>query len=941
MQLRRALAVCAAALLVRAAACGAATSTWMVSSGGWLLAVDLAPGMKAGYNLTRSSTMRGATAQPKLAAPAAGVRWLTGAPPRVHCDGEWSDAADGSLAWQSASVVNGTDPSPGLGAFTSLEVHWRTKAPGTRSFTTVFALYEASGTLVLSQRFGASGCPAANISVAPPVSSQTQQRATTARSRGLGHELDSIMAPLSEFPSFYADNGTALGSTLGFVTWTGRFFHDFSVHGVGLDGYSGGAEGGPLALFDVDTVAPDALVISPANHFYAGILATVAQCKGRVAPAQCGAAPTVNGTDYYGNDLYSVSNVSTPADCCAACSAEPMCGYWSWADRKTDPANGDVCWLKTSAAGARASPHTSGTVCSGEPTTRLVAGIQGYVVNVEPDFTQGFIVSLSDGGSRMSGINGAMQDWGGRLRAMHGTVRNSTDIVLNKLGYWTDNGGYYYGGNTPTTDIFKGTISNLTASGVNVGYVQIDPYWYGHGWWPDETLFPGGLVPLRDAVGVPLLQYANFWYKDTAALYDNKWRFLESLAFDVGWLKSPIYSVAPEDAASFHQAILSNYSALGTIGGFEIDFLDFLLLAFPEYLVSATGLEQWASGMADGVAAQQLGMQLCMGLPSIALDSVRHGAITNARASEDNFPTNENRWRIGYTAMMLGALEVMPFMDVIWTTPHQPGNAYKVDRDNIEFQAIIAALSAGPVGIGDGLGLTNASLVAMFAAPDGTLVRPSVPATPIDAMYSPVGGTLRPAAGSELWQANSDIKATEVAGDGTASTLYYSIFAADLPDGYALRGVHLYPQLPADTAYVVARMSKAALCVNGTAAAACVEVFGSTQAVSVATPPMVGTVHGFDVLTASPLLGGGFALLGELGKFVRVSPFRFISASATETSMSVALHGTPHEVIPVTFVVPAAGSDHSATTSPVEGTIVVTPVTLDADGDGAVTVYSQ
>lgn len=41
----------------------------------------------------------------------------------------------------------------------------------------------------------------------------------------------------------------------------------------------------------------------------------------------------------------------------------------------------------------------------------------------------------------------------------------------------------------------------------------------------------------------------------------------------------------------------------------------------------------------------------------------------------------------------------------------QPGNAYGKSRDNIELQAIIAIMSAGPIGIGDGVGFTDATLI--------------------------------------------------------------------------------------------------------------------------------------------------------------------------------------------------------------------------------------
>lgn len=61
---------------------------------------------------------------------------------------------------------------------------------------------------------------------------------------------------------------------------------------------------------------------------------------------------------------------------------------------------------------------------------------------------------------------------------------------------------------------------------------------------------------------------------------------------------------------------------------------------------------------------------------------------------------------------------------------------------------MVATLSAGPVGIGDGPGMTNVTLVRQFARSDGRLLHPSYPATPIDVMYYPPA--LRPS--GEIWQ---------------------------------------------------------------------------------------------------------------------------------------------------------------------------------------------
>merc|ERR1719460_3057292 len=45
-----------------------------------------------------------------------------------------------------------------------------------------------------------------------------------------------------------------------------------------------------------------------------------------------------------------------------------------------------------------------------------------------------------------SGITATMSTWGSKVRNFFGTRRvASSDLVVNYLSYWTDNGAYYYG----------------------------------------------------------------------------------------------------------------------------------------------------------------------------------------------------------------------------------------------------------------------------------------------------------------------------------------------------------------------------------------------------------------------------------------------------------------------------------------------------------------
>ena len=140
-------------------------------------------------------------------------------------------------------------------------------------------------------------------------------------------------------------------------------------------------------------------------------------------------------------------------------------------------------------------------------------------------------------------------------------------------------------------------------------------------------------------------------------------------------------------------------------GGFEIDFLWFTALIFEEFRQSVDSLFRWVQGMNDAAFSHGISIQYCMDLPSYALASMEFGAVTNARASDDNFPWGEDgaprhyRWKIAYGALLYNAVGLQPFMDVIWTQAEQPHNIANqgryAKRTNIDLQATVAALASG------------------------------------------------------------------------------------------------------------------------------------------------------------------------------------------------------------------------------------------------------
>jgi len=321
-----------------------------------------------------------------------------------------------------------------------------------------------------------------------------------------------------------------------------------------------------------------------------------------------------------------------------------------------------------------------------------------------------------------------------------------------------------------------------------------------------------------------------------------------------------------------------------------------------------------------------------MDLPSDALASTvggSGGAVTNARASEDNFPSAGGRWSIGLTSMFYGALDLKPFYDDTWTVAQQcaPDNPYGCGTREtfVELSVVISVLSTGPLGISDGIGFTNATLVGLAVRLDGLILKPSTPASPVDALFSGAPGWRE--GGAAVWVAPSYIPtstdaaypANPRAGTLDAPTMspFFSVLSVDVASPLLLFPLDLSPQLPTSSPpqYLFTRWSPGVAavseaCSDGAPAlgSACAGVFNDSSPLAL----QVGAEardHSkpFELFALSPLFNNGYSLLGELGKITRVSVQRFAYAFQTDggmPGMTFAVNGTASEVVSITLVTP-------------------------------------
>lgn len=381
-------------------------------------------------------------------------------------------------------------------------------------------------------------------------------------------------------------------------------------------------------------------------------------------------------------------------------------------------------------------------------------GIMGDVDVIPSGYQYDTIIYHSD-----QGINKAMEKWGHLLRKWYGrsTSAKEVDPSINYIGYYTDNGAYYYHfkeANKTYEETIEAIVDYAHQMNIPYRYIQLDDWWYpiigpGYGatitWTADPKVFPHGLQYIYNITQWPVVGHNRYWSSITPYAKQNGGKF--NFIID-GKLSLP-------DDQTFWDYLLAGAKKWGLIV-YEQDWLNYQIEKFGLLHKDVTLGRRWLHQM--GEAANRFGMQLqyCMALPRHLLASLEVPAVSQVRASTD-YHLLPNQWTIGVTSIFAHALGVAPFKDNLWTKRVQPGNVYNKTEPNPLLQVTVALLSTGPVGVGDRVGYTDAKLLSRLINADGLLLKPSKPATAIDTQLLQVafGGDIGPV--GEVWSTYSDI----------------------------------------------------------------------------------------------------------------------------------------------------------------------------------------
>ena len=211
------------------------------------------------------------------------------------------------------------------------------------------------------------------------------------------------------------------------------------------------------------------------------------------------------------------------------------------------------------------------------------------------------------------GICASFDGWGEIVRKWHKKERPSpyADVALSYLGYWTDNGAFYYY-HTEKGLTYEQTLLKVKQEadklGVPFGYFQMNSWWYrktsdskkGFGsldvlkhwvfggatrWEARSELFLEGLAAFDRKLGVPLEAHAR-WF-DQKNDYRKEYKFVDGVS-------SRLPALPVEER--FWDMIMGNAKSWG-IQVYEQDWLDTQWRSIPYLRESVDAGDKWLGAM--------------------------------------------------------------------------------------------------------------------------------------------------------------------------------------------------------------------------------------------------------------------------------------------------------------------------------------------------------
>ena len=339
---------------------------------------------------------------------------------------------------------------------------------------------------------------------------------------------------------------------------------------------------------------------------------------------------------------------------------------------------------------------------------------------------------------RSSAPRAALEQWGALLRERYGTTRRGryADSLARKPSYWTDNGAAYWYRTEPGLDgvaeTLEAVVDDLRERNVPFGTVQLDSWFYPHQvlrpfdteewvvpptglleWDARDDILPEGIPALAERLGhPPLATHCRHLSSDSPYVQE----------FDC-WVDGE--RAHPMDA-ELYERWLDQAMAWG-VETFEHDWLIECWMGVRGLREAPGRARRWQEGIDRAAGSRGMSLQWCMPSPADVCQTATLRNVTSIRTSGDHGylvgPGFLWAWFL-YTNALARVLHLQPFKDVFMSGgPHA------------EMEALLSALSSGPVGIGDRVGQADPELVRRTCRADGMLIKPYVAVAAADRCF--------------------------------------------------------------------------------------------------------------------------------------------------------------------------------------------------------------
>ncbi|MBU1049899.1 hypothetical protein KKG90_07755 [Candidatus Bipolaricaulota bacterium] len=313
---------------------------------------------------------------------------------------------------------------------------------------------------------------------------------------------------------------------------------------------------------------------------------------------------------------------------------------------------------------------------------------------------------------------------GGKTRP---TPRDS--IMTTKMGWWNAYGGYYTEPIHPLTGVeLVELLASLKQQQIPIGYIGLD-LWYPYKYIgqalhysPDTGKYEHGIHPIAEEFDLPVVLHLS------ALAQENEY---QSNGSDPAF-----YRQVAEELIHQHAVVAWH------------DWLRTQQHLTPALRNDPVIADAWFNGMAKAMADKGISVLTCMHTMGMILASTGLPNVIAARSSIDYlfaqpealdtlerlgqggfkneatplYVMRRQNLLVGFTYYAMG---VLPFYDLFLTQWQED-----VGGISPQAEAILRALSCGPMGIGDGPGQTDVDLVHALVSSTGDLLHPDHPPYP-------------------------------------------------------------------------------------------------------------------------------------------------------------------------------------------------------------------